>query len=156
MRRRTAVVVLFATLLAVTSGAAPDAAIGDHGGREISSLFTCDRPVTPPRCTSVGDGLTHNVVFDDSLTPGLADSLRQAMAEAYDAPTKLRMVVQSSVTDETDAIAFSDDYGENGAAGWVYCPLDAPQGINPSGDRWCRQQEIHFNLNPRYGDLLCR
>ena len=150
MRRRTVVIVL-AILATVLGGAAPRAAIGDHGGREIGSLFTCDRPVSPPRCTSVGDGLTHHVLFDASLTGGLADSLRQAMAEAYDQPTKLTMVEQASLTDETDAIAFSDDYGENGAAGWVYCPVDAPQGVNPTGDRWCRHQEIHFNINPSYG-----
>ena len=141
---------------ALVADAAPRAALGNHGGREIGSLFTCDRPVTPPRCTSVGDGLTHRVAFDASLTDGLADSLRQAMAEAYDEPTKLTMIVQSTVSDDTDAIAFSDDYGENGAAGWVYCPADAPQGVNPSGDRWCRHQEIHFNLNPRYAALLRR
>ena len=151
MRRRPAIVLVLAVAASVLGGASPDAAIGDHGGREITSLFRCDRPVTPPRCTSVGDGLTHHVAFDGSLTDALAGSLRQAMAEAYDAPTKLTMIEQSSVTDETDAIAFADDYGENGAAGWVYCPADAPQGQNPSGDRWCRRQEIHFNLNPRYG-----
>ena len=148
MRSRAAAAL---ALVAVAVGVlAPPLALGDHGGREISSLFTCDRPVTPPRCTSVGDGLTHFVAFDDSLTEGLADSLAQAMREAYDQPTKLTMIIQASPTEDTDAIAFSTDYGENGAAGWVYCPTDAPQGINPSGHRWCRQQEIHFNLNPRY------
>src|SRR5918999_662228 len=149
MRRSTAI--LLVLLVSMASVAAPRIAVGDHGGREIGALFTCDRPVTPPRCTSVGDDLNHHVLFDASLTDGLAESLRQAMAEAYDAPTNLTMVEESSLTDETDAIAFSDDYGENGAAGWVYCPLDAPQGVNPTGDRWCRQQEIHFNINPRYG-----
>ena len=149
--RRSAVVLMLALVVTALGGAAPGTAIGDHGGREISSLFTCDRPVFPPRCTSVGDGRTHRIAFDASLTAGLADSLRQAMAEAYDRPTKLTMVEQSRVTRMTDAIAFSDDYGENGAAGWVYCPLDAPRGVNPSGDRWCRQQEIHFNINARYG-----
>lgn len=151
MRRRTAIVLVLALLVTMFGVASPRIAIGDHGGREIGALFNCDRPVTPPRCTSVGDDLTHHVLFDASLTDGLAESLRQAMAEAYDAPTKLTLVEQSSLTDKTDAIAFSDDYGENGAAGWVYCPLDAPQGVNPTGDRWCRQQEIHFNINPRYG-----
>ena len=149
--RRNVVILLIALVVAALGGAVPLTAIGDHGGREISSLFSCDRPVSPPRCTSVGDGLRHHVAFDASLTAGLADSMRQAMAEAYDRPTKLTMVAQSRVTRRTDAIAFSDDYGENGAAGWVYCPVDAPQGVNPSGHRWCRQQEIHFNLNPRYG-----
>jgi hypothetical protein len=148
MRSRAAAAL---ALVAVALGVlAPSTALGDHGGREISSLFTCDRPVTPPRCTSVGDGLTHFVAFDGGLTDDLADSLAQALREAYDEPTKLTMIVQASPTDDTDAIAFSTDYGENGAAGWVYCPTDAPQGINPSGHRWCRQQEIHFNLNPRY------
>jgi hypothetical protein len=127
--------------------AAPSAA--DHGGREISSLFRCNRPVTPPRCTSVGDGLRHRVAMDDSLTDELADSLRQAMADVYGA-TNLTVTEDPLVTRLTDAIAFSDDYGENGAAGWVYCPRDAPQGANEFGDRWCRGQEIHFNLNPRY------
>jgi hypothetical protein len=154
MSRRAPAIVVLATVVALLGGAVPRVAIGDHGGREIGALFTCDRPVSPPRCTSVGDGLTHFVAFDDSLTDGLADSLRQAMLEAYDQPTKLTMVEQSSVTDETDAIAFSDDYGENGAAAWVYCPIEAPQGINPTGDRWCRAQEIHFNLNPRYGNFF--
>jgi hypothetical protein len=50
----------------------------------------------------------------------------------------------------TDVVAFSEDYGENGAAGWVACPRDAPQGINASGHRWCQSQELFFNLNPRY------
>ena len=148
--RRIAVLLVVAFVVSLVADAAPRAALGNHGGREIGSLFRCDRPVTPPRCTSVADGLTHRVAFDPSLTDGLAASLRQAMEEAYDEPTKLTMVVQSTVSEETDAIAYADDYGENGAAGWVYCPADAPQGENPSGDRWCRHQEIHFNLNPRY------
>jgi hypothetical protein len=152
--RRLPVVLALAVIVALVGGVAPRIAIGDHGGREITSLFTCDRPVAPPRCTSVADGLTHYIVFDASLTDGLAASLREAMAEAYDKPTRLAMIQQSRVTRRTDAIAFSDDYGENGAAGWVYCPLDAPQGVNPSGHRWCRQQEIHFNINPSYGSFF--
>jgi hypothetical protein len=146
--RRSVSVLVLALLLATAVG--PRGTIGHHGGREITALFTCDRPVTPPRCTSVGDDLTHNLVFDASLTDGLAAAMRRSMFNAYDLPTKLTLVEQPELTDQTDAIVFSDDYGENGAAGWVYCPTDAPQGINPSGHRWCRQQEIHFNINPRY------
>ena len=71
------------------------------------------------------------------------------MAEDYE-PTKLTMVVDDEVTSLTDVTAFSEDYGENGAAGWVACPPDAPQGTNPSGHRWCQDQELFFNLNPRY------
>ena len=151
MRRRPAVFLVLTLVAATAVAAIAEPARGHHGGREISSLFTCDRPVSPPRCTSVADGLIHHVAFDASLTAGLAESLAQAMAEAYDEPTKLTMIVDRRPTGDTDAIAFSTDYGENGAAGWVYCPPDAPQGINPAGHRWCRGQEIHFNLNPRYG-----
>lgn len=123
---------------------------GNHGGRDIGSLFTCDRPVTPPRCTSVADDRRHLVYFDESLTPDLAASMRETMANDYGA-TRLVVIEQSRRTSATDVIAFSRDYGDNGAAGWVYCPLDSPQGTNPSGARWCRQQELHLNLNARYG-----
>lgn len=105
--------------------------------------------MTPPRCTSVADDVRHLVHLDDSLTDGLAASLRDTMAEDYGA-TQLIVVEDAEVTPLTDVVAFAGDYGENGAAGWVYCPSGAPQGANPSGDRWCRGQEMHFNLNPRY------
>lgn len=142
------------TSLAIAAAAAlvlqlPSLALADHGGREIGSFLSCDRPVTPPRCTSVGDNLLHYVAFDESLDPGLAASVRRAIDEVYE-PTRLAMREQDRVTAATDVIVYSGDYGENGAAGWVYCPHDAPQGINLSGDRWCRHQEMHFNLNPRY------
>jgi len=133
----------------VLAGSLAGPALADHGGRGIGSLLACDRPVEPPRCTSVGDDFLHYVAFDTSLTDGLAESLRDTMAEDY-APTKLHMILQPEVTDATDVIAYSGDFGDNGAAGWVYCPPDAPQGINVRGDRWCRQQEMFFNLNPRY------
>jgi hypothetical protein len=128
---------------------APGDVIADHGGRPIGALFACDRPVTPPRCTSVADNPRHLVYFDASLTEDLRASMRDAMA-VYGA-TELIVVEQARLTRMTDVIAFSQDYGDNGAAGWVYCPTDAPQGVNPVGDRWCRQQELHLNLNPRYG-----
>jgi hypothetical protein len=138
-----------ALALAAVLVLAPGLAVAEHGGRPISSLFACDRPVTPPRCTSVADDPRHLVVFDVSLTDGLADSMRDTMAEDYGA-TELILIEQARVTRMTDVIVYSNDYGENGAAGWVYCPSDSPQGVNPAGDRWCRQQELHFNLNPRY------
>lgn len=128
----------------------PAMAFADHGGREIGSLLGCDRPVSPPRCTSVGDDLRHHVAFDVSLTDELASSLRDSMTEDY-GPTRLTLIEDETITVWTDVIAYSGDYGDNGAAAWVYCPSDAPQGINPSGDRWCRHQELFFNLNPRFG-----
>lgn len=122
----------------------------DHGGRPIGSVLACDRPgVSPPRCTSVGNNLRHFVAFDATLTQGLASSMRDTLAEDYGA-TDLTTYVQSQPTLITDVIAYSQDYGDNGAAGWTYCPPDAPQGINSIGHRWCKGQELHFNVNARY------
>jgi hypothetical protein len=126
----------------------PGAAAGADGP-PIGSLFRCDRPVSPPRCTSVADTPRHHVALDPSLTDGLAEALRATMATDY-GRTDLVMIEQDHVNGLTDVIAYAGDFGENGAAGWVYCPTDAPQGINPWGDRWCRHQELTFNLNPRY------
>lgn len=138
---------LLTTVVLVATLAPP--ALADHGGRDIGSLLACDRPVEPPRCTSVGDDFLHHVAFDASLSEGLASSLRDTMAEDY-APTRLHMILQDAVDGRTDVIAYSGDFGDNGAAGWVNCPSDAPQGRNERGDRWCRHQELFFNLNPRY------
>ena len=145
------VLISFVTVLLLGGQVGVGVAIADHGGREIGSFLPCDRPVTPPRCTSVGDNRLHFVAFDPSLDAGLASALEHAMEVAYDEPTRLTVIRQETVSRATDVIAFSGDYGDNGAAGWVYCPADAPQGINGVGDRWCRHQEMHFNLNPRYG-----
>jgi hypothetical protein len=101
----------------------------------------------------VGDNYHHYVYFDPSLTDELRSSLRDTMADDYD-PTALFVREHPALTSQTDVVAFSADYGENGAAGWVYCPSDAPQGTNAQGDRWCRHQELHFNLNPRYAIYL--
>ena len=135
---------MIAIFLLLAQVPAPVAA--HHIGRPIGSFSNCQRPVTPPRCSSVGNDTRHHVVFDATLTIGLAESLRDTMLEDYD-PTKLEMILQDAVTPETDVIAFSQDYGNNGAAGWVYCPPTAPQGINRQHHRWCQQQELHFNLN---------
>jgi hypothetical protein len=128
----------------------PGVALGDHGGRELGSFGACDRPVNPPRCTSVGNNVRHYVAFDPSLTAELAEAMRFAMERVYE-PTRLVMVEQAAVSPLTDVIAFSADYGENGAAGWVYCPSDRSYGVNGQGHRWCQGQELHLNLNPRYG-----
>ncbi len=127
----------------------PAVVIAEHTGRPIGAASNCDRPVTPPRCTSVGDDRMHRIAFDESLSPSLADAMRFAMSEVYE-PTRLTMVEHAGVTKRTDVIAFSGDFGENGAAAWVHCPSDAPQGPNVVGDRWCRHQELYFNLNARY------
>jgi hypothetical protein len=127
----------------------PATALADHTGRPIGAASNCDRPVNPPRCTSVGDDRMHRIAFDESLSPALTDAMRFAMSEVYD-PTRLTMIEHAAVTKRTDVVAFSGDFGDNGAAAWVYCPSDAPQGMNVVGDRWCRHQELYFNLNPRY------
>ena len=66
------------------------------------------------------------------------------------------MILQDAVTAETDVIAFSQDYGNNGAAGWTNCPPDSRQGFNRVHHRWCQGQELHFNLNPSMAHLLRR
>ena len=147
LRRPSAV--LLALLFATGQGSG--VAVADHGGRDIGSFMACDRPVSPPRCTSVGDDRLHLVAFDASLREDLAMALRASMADDYDAPTRLHLIEQPRVTRLTDVIAFSGDYGDNGAAGWVYCPSDAPQGINRLDHRWCRHQELHLNVNARFG-----
>jgi len=146
-RRRVTAALLAALLLLIAQQ--PASTVGDHEGIPFGPFGSCRRPVTPPRCTSMGNNLRHFVSFDDTLTDGLASSLRDTMAEDYD-PTDLTMVEQDSVTQATDVIAYSEDYGDIGAAAWVYCPTDAPQGKNPTGDRWCQRQELRLNLNPRF------
>lgn len=142
---RAALLLVAVVLLGLT----PSLATAEHGGRPIGSGFGCDRPVAPPRCVSVGDDSRHFVYIDPSVPANLADSLRQAMASVY-GPTTLDMREETEVGNLTDVIVYAADYGENGAAGWTYCPPDAPQGINAHGHRWCRHQELHFNLNVRY------
>lgn len=130
------------------AGGSPQPALADHGGPSVSSLLACDRPVDPPRCVSVGNDRWQYIYIHPAVPDELAASVRDAMAE-YDA-TELVVVEQPRITSATDAIVFATDYGPNGAAGWVNCPPDAPQGTNQRGHRWCQRQEIHFNLNPRY------
>ena len=131
-----------------------DEAAADHGGRPLGASPTCGDPSrVPPRCVSVGDDIRHFVYFDGSLTEGLASSLRDTMAEDYD-PTDLELILQTAITPLTDVIAYSFDYGDNGAAGWVNCPPDSPQGLNANGDRWCRHQTLHFNINARFVDFF--
>jgi hypothetical protein len=132
-------------LLVLASGVATAV----DGGRPIGSAFSCDRPVSPPRCVSVGDDVRHYVYIDPSVPSDLADAVRQAMADAY-GPTTLILREELKVRYRTDVIVYAADYGQNGAAGWTYCPPDAPQGINTHGHRWCRHQELHFNLNAQY------
>lgn len=135
--------------LAALVVAAPAPVAANHGGREIGSFLACDRPVEPPRCTSVGDSVIHTVYLDASLPEELRAALRTVMAEVYD-PTDLIVREDTTLRPSTDVIVLAADAGENGAAAWVHCPPGAPQGINPSGHRWCRHQELHFNLNARY------
>jgi len=136
-------------LAAALLGPTPSVATAAHGGKPIGSLLSCDRPVTPPRCVSVGDDSRHRVYIDPSVPAALADAIRRTMAEDY-GPTNLVMIEQTRVSALTDVIVLAADHGQNGAAGWTYCPPDSPQGTNAHGHRWCRHQELHFNLNARY------
>ena len=152
--RRAGIAGAASLLLAVALlGPTPSIAMAVDGGRPIVSLLNCDRPVNPPRCVSVGDDSRHRVYIDPSVPAELADAVRRTMAEDY-GTTDLVLIEQTSVTDLTDVIVFAADHGQNGAAGWVFCPSDAPQGVNAHGHRWCRHQELHFNLNARYAVYL--
>jgi hypothetical protein len=148
IRRLARLAPAFAIALALGGAASP--VVAEHeGSPELGSLLDCDRPVTPPRCVSVGDDFRHYIVIDASVPRALADSVRRAMRDAY-GPTALRMIEQRRVNRFTDVIVYAADHGANGAAGWVNCPAEARQGVNEHGDRWCRHQELHFNLNARY------
>jgi hypothetical protein len=120
-----------------------------HGNPGIGSFLDCSRLLVPPRCTSVDSNSIHYVYIDPSVPGRIAWALRRTMREDY-GPTNLVLHEQSRITRSTDVIVTAADYGQNGAAGWVWCPTGAPQGINEQGDRWCRHQQLHFNLNPRY------
>lgn len=152
MRSRVVVAALAMALLAGGPAAAPGAVRAEHGGSPVASLLSCDRPVNPPRCVSVGNDRWHYVYIDASVPPLLADAVRRAMAD-YDT-TALVVAEQARLTTVTDVIVFAADHGANGAAGWVFCPSAARQGVNAAGDRWCQHQELHFNLNARYATFF--
>lgn len=137
-----------ACVIAAGLSLAPAARGEHHGGPPVGSLLSCDRPVNPPRCVSVGNDRWHYVYIDPSVPAALADAVRRAISD-YDS-TALVVREQERLTIVTDVIVSAADHGANGAAGWVYCPSQARQGVNAQGDRWCQHQELHFNLNPRY------
>ena len=150
MRRRTlgrAVAVLW--LAAALAGSSPGVVSAGEGPPPIGSAFGCNRPVTPPRCVSLGDNVRHYVYIDPSVPVDLANAMRRVLASAYE-PSVLVLLEDSSITYRTDVIVLAADHGANGAAGWTYCPPEAPQGLNARGDRWCRHQRLHFNLNTDY------
>lgn len=145
--KRAAPSVMLAVVLVVLGSAAASA--DHHGEPGIGSFLNCNRPVDPPRCTSVGNDSVHYVFIHPSVPARIAWAVRRSMREDYN-PTHLVMREQSQITRKTDVIVTAANYGQNGAAGWVWCPTHAPQGTNSHGDRWCRRQQLHFNLNPRY------
>jgi hypothetical protein len=142
-------------LLALILGAGlSGSVVAEHQhGPPVGSLLNCEHPVDPPRCVSVGNDSLHFVYIDQSVPRGIAAAIRRTMALDYE-PTHLRMRVQARITPLTDVVAYAADYGENGAAGWVFCPAEAPHGTNAQGDRWCQRQELHFNLNSRYASYF--
>jgi hypothetical protein len=149
MMHRASAVALLAAMAAVVAMAPGPAVAEHHGNPEISSFLDCSRPVTPPRCVSVGNDSIHYIYIHPSVPGSLAWAIRRTMREDY-GPTDLVLREQSEINPSTDVIVRAADYGRNGAAGWVWCPPKAPQGINSKGDRWCRRQQLHFNLNPSY------
>ena len=136
-------------VLALLATGPSEAAAHHHGNLGVGSFIDCDEFDNPPRCTSVGNNSVHYVYIDPDAPRRIYWAVVRTMREDYD-PTHLEMRVQSRITDRTDVIVKAADYGQNGAAGWVWCPPRAPQGTNRHGDRWCQRQRLYFNLNPRY------
>jgi hypothetical protein len=149
-KRVAASVLLAATLVTLWPAAA---SASHHGNLGVGSFIPCNRPVTPPRCTSVGNDSVHYVFIHPEVPAGIAWAVRRTMRWDY-GPTDLVMRVQSRVTPRTDVIVRAANYGQNGAAGWVWCPPSSPQGRNAHGDRWCKRQRLYFNLNPTYRAFL--
>ena len=135
--------------LAVLTLGPPEASASHHGNLGVGSFINCNRPVVPPRCTSVGNDSIHFVYIDPAVPKSIAWAVRRTMRGDY-GPTHLVMHVQSSINRKTDVIVRAGNYGQNGAAGWVWCPPSSPQGTNEHGDRWCRRQRLFFNLNSTY------
>jgi len=120
-----------------------------HGNPGIGSFLDCDPTLVPPRCVSVGNDSIHRVYIDPAVPNGIAWAVRRSMSGDY-GPTHLVMRLQSRITRRTDVIVRAGNFGQNGAAGWVWCPPSSPQGVNGHGDRWCRHQRLIFNLNSTY------
>jgi hypothetical protein len=148
MRTSLALARLLLAVVAVFAAPAMPALAGNPAP-PVQSYLDCNRPTVPKHCVSVADGIRHHVFFHRSVPSGLRLAVRRAMENAYE-PTALRMVRDRTRTSRTDVIVYAGDYGQNGAAAWVHCPRVAPQGIDEQGHRWCRQQRLFFNLNPRY------
>jgi hypothetical protein len=139
---------LLLSVLLLSLGSA-SASAEHHGNLGIGSFIDCYRPLVPPRCTSVGNDSIHHVYIDPALPNSISWAVRRTMRRDY-GPTHLIMREQSRITPKTDVIVRAANYGQNGAAGWVWCPPSSPQGVNEHGDRWCRRQRLYFNLNPTY------
>ncbi len=152
-RRSLRAVRLALLVVLLLAAGAPPIVNADHGGAKLGSLVDCQAPRIPPRCVSVGDDPRHLVYIDPSVPAPLAESIRRAMRDAYRG-LELKLIEVDRVTRRTDVIVRAADYGLNGAAGWVVCPAGAPRGRNAEGDRWCRHQEMYFNLNPSYAAYL--
>ena len=142
-----------AVVLSLAMAAIPPAVRAANEAPPVQSFLDCSAPLVPRHCVSVADNLRHHVFFHRSVPTALRHAVRRAMRDAYE-PTVLTMIVDRQRTPRTDVIVYAGDYGQNGAAGWVHCPRSSPQGTNEHGHRWCRQQRLYFNRNPRYAAYL--
>ena len=126
------------------------AARADHGGIPFGSTACIDPAGKVPRnCVSVADSVAHYIYVSPLVTGDLRTALLNTMSQDYN-PTDLTILTQTTINTHTDVEAYAADYNDNGVAGWVVCPLDAPQGINAKGDRWCKRQGLRFNLDPLF------
>ena len=119
--------------------------VADHNGVPFGSLRPCGG--TPRNCVSVADNATHLVYFS-SVGEGMYNATINTMNEDYN-PTDMNMW-STTYWQTADVWVYDADYGQNGAAGWVDCPANAPQGVNARGDAWCKNQTLKYNITAAY------
>ena len=107
-------------LAAALAGSSPGVVSAGEGPPPIGSAFGCNRPVTPPRCVSLGDNVRHYVYIDPSVPVDLANAMRRVLASAYE-PSVL-VLLEDSRSPTGPMSSSAADHGANGAAGWTYCP----------------------------------
>jgi hypothetical protein len=81
----------------------------------------------------------------------MSNATKESLSGDYN-PIRDFATVELTQNSGADVVVLDADYGVNGVAGWVECPVGAPQGINAAGDRWCRNQQLKYNLNVAYLD----
>lgn len=101
----------------------------------------------PSNCVSLGNNYTHTFEFV-SVRSDLMASFRAVLYEHFDQQTDLQVWEKSPA----DVVIQDNNYGYNGAQGWVNCdPSDFEVQRGGSGTtRWCFNQDLRVNLTYQY------